>query len=33
MDNDMPILVLNLWQENCLLRAMLGEQVGTIISG
>jgi uridylate kinase len=32
MDNDMPILVLNLWRENCLLQAMLGEPVGTFIS-
>ena len=32
MDNDMPILVLNLWQDGSLQRAMLGEAVGTIIS-
>jgi uridylate kinase len=32
MDNDMPILVLNLWQENGLLRAILGEPIGTFIS-
>ncbi|HLF01210.1 MAG TPA: UMP kinase [Anaerolineales bacterium] len=32
MENDMPILVLNLWQEGSLQRAMLGEAVGTIIS-
>jgi uridylate kinase len=32
MDNDLPILVLNLWQENCLLKAMQGEPVGTTIS-
>jgi uridylate kinase len=32
MENDMPILVLNLWQDGSLQRAMLGEAVGTIIS-
>jgi uridylate kinase len=31
MDNDLPILVLNLWQDNMLERAMRGENVGTII--
>jgi len=30
-DNAMPILVLNLWQNDDLLRAVLGEPVGTII--
>jgi uridylate kinase len=32
MENKLPILVLDLWQENSLLRAMQGENVGTIIS-
>ncbi len=32
MDNKLPILVLDLWQENSLLRAVKGEKVGTIIS-
>jgi uridylate kinase len=32
MDNDLPILVLNLWQENALEKAMLGEPVGTVIT-
>jgi uridylate kinase len=31
MDNNLPILVLNLWQADMLERAMHGEQVGTII--
>lgn len=31
MDNNLPILVLNLWQEDMLERAMRGESVGTII--
>ncbi len=33
MDNNLPILVLNLWQENALEKAMLGEPIGTIING
>lgn len=32
MDNQLPIIVLNLWQEGALERAVLGEKVGTIIS-
>jgi uridylate kinase len=32
MDNDLPILVLDLWQDGNLERAALGEPVGTIIS-
>jgi len=32
MDNDLPIIVLNLWQEDALIRAVKGEPVGTIIS-
>jgi uridylate kinase len=31
MDNDLPIIVLNLWQEGALVRTVLGESVGTII--
>lgn len=32
MDNDLPIMVLNLWEETALERAVLGETVGTVIS-
>jgi uridylate kinase len=32
MDNDMPIIVVDLWQPNSLERAILGEAIGTIIS-
>jgi uridylate kinase len=32
MDNDLPILVLNLWDGDSLERAVLGEKVGTLIS-
>ena len=32
MENNLPILVLDLWQENSLVRAMKGEAVGTTIS-
>jgi uridylate kinase len=31
MDNDLPILVLDLWREDMLERAMRGESAGTII--
>lgn len=31
MEHDLPILVLNLWEENSLQQAMLGEQIGTFI--
>ena len=31
MDNELPILVLNLWNENALIRAVQGEDVGTIV--
>ena len=31
MDNNLPILVLSLWNADDLVRAMLGEPVGTII--
>ncbi len=32
MENDLPIMVLDLWQPNSLERAVLGEKIGTIIS-
>jgi uridylate kinase len=32
MDNHLPILVLDLWEEGALERAVLGEKIGTIIS-
>jgi uridylate kinase len=32
MENNMPILVLNLWDEQALLRALNGEPVGTLVS-
>jgi len=32
MDNNMPILVLNLWNETALRQALLGESVGTLVS-
>lgn len=32
MDNNMPIIVLNLWQENSLEKVVLGEPVGTLVS-
>jgi uridylate kinase len=32
MDNDLPILVLNLWEGDSLERAVMGEHVGTLIS-
>lgn len=32
MDNDMPIIVVDLWQPHSLERAVLGEAIGTIIS-
>ena len=31
MDNDMPILVLDLWQPNSLERAVMGQPIGTLI--
>jgi uridylate kinase len=33
MDNNMPILVLDLWQPHSLERALAGETIGTIIAG
>jgi uridylate kinase len=32
MDNQLPIIVLNMWQKGSLTRAVMGEQVGTTIS-
>jgi uridylate kinase len=32
MENDLPIVVLNLWQPHSLERAVLGETIGTLIS-
>jgi uridylate kinase len=32
MENDLPILVLNLWDPQALLRALKGEHVGTLVS-
>ena len=31
MENNMPIMVLDLWQEGSLLRAIQGDNIGTII--
>jgi uridylate kinase len=31
MDNQMPIIVLNLWQDDSIVKAVLGEKVGTLI--
>jgi uridylate kinase len=31
MDNNLPVIVLNFWQEGALEQAMRGEQVGTYI--
>jgi uridylate kinase len=33
MENDLPIIVLNLWQPHSLERAVVGEAIGTLISG
>jgi len=32
MDNDLPIMVVDLWQPNSIERAVMGESIGTIIS-
>ena len=32
MDNNLPIMVLNLWSSDALLRALFGDSVGTLIS-
>lgn len=31
MDNDLPIQVVNLWDDNCLVKVVTGEPVGTLI--
>jgi uridylate kinase len=33
MENNLPILVLNLWDSNALLGALRGEAVGTLVNG
>jgi len=33
MENKLPILVLNLWDKQALTKAIMGEQVGTLVSG
>jgi len=33
MENNVPILVLNLWDSSALLAALRGEAVGTLVSG
>jgi uridylate kinase len=33
MDNELPIVVLDMWQDDHLRRAVLGEAIGTLISG
>ncbi len=32
MDNDLPICIVNLWQDDALERVVLGDPVGTIIT-
>jgi len=32
MDNNLPILVLNLWQEDVLRKALMGDAVGTLVT-
>jgi uridylate kinase len=32
MDNELPILVLDMWQEDSLVNAVQGESVGTLVS-
>jgi uridylate kinase len=33
MDNQLPILVLNLWDPDALCKAIIGEKVGTLVTG
>jgi uridylate kinase len=33
MENKLPILVLNLWNRDALRQALLGEPIGTLVSG
>jgi len=32
MENDIPILVLNLWEPEALIRGIMGEPIGTLVS-
>jgi uridylate kinase len=32
MENDLPIQVLNFWQEGALKKALLGQPIGTLIN-
>lgn len=32
MDNQLPLIVLDMWQEDSLIRAVMGEPIGTVIS-
>ena len=32
MENNMPILVLNLWQPGVLIKAVYGEPIGTLVT-
>ncbi len=32
MDNQLPLIVLNMWQEDSLIKAVMGEPIGTVIS-
>ena len=31
MENHMPLMVLNLWEEGALKKALMGEEVGTLV--
>jgi len=33
MDNNLPILVLNLWDMDALRQAIMGEDIGTLVAG
>ena len=33
MDNDLPIVVLNLWEKGNLKKALSGEKIGTLVIG
>jgi uridylate kinase len=33
MDNQMPILVVNLWDNHALIAALKGEKIGTLVRG
>jgi len=32
MENDLPILVLNLWDDDALIQALHGKEVGTLVT-